>query len=135
MNTQIISNQIWFAYFFLSGPNQKNHFALGHSVDNLFRDFVTNLLSNCLIKNVLSCSLCVFMKKNSASQIFKHFDKPRVKVTPCWSVHDFGKINLEKSVQQTGFLVYFELDFYCLCSLEKSIKTFMEIQDSGLFFW
>ena len=32
MNTQIISNQIWFAYFFLSGPNQKNHFALGHSV-------------------------------------------------------------------------------------------------------
>ena len=29
---QLISNQIWFAYFFLSGPNQKKHFALGHSV-------------------------------------------------------------------------------------------------------
>ena len=29
------------------------------------------------------------------------------------------KINLENQVQQTGFLVYFELDFYCLCSLQK----------------
>ena len=32
MSTQITSNQIQLAYFFLSEPNQKNHFALGHSV-------------------------------------------------------------------------------------------------------
>ena len=32
MSTQITSNQIQFAYLPLSGPNQKNHFALGHSV-------------------------------------------------------------------------------------------------------
>ena len=25
-------------------------------------------------------------------------------------------------VQRTGFLVYFELDFYCLCSLQKSMS-------------
>ena len=36
----------------------------------------------------------------------------------------------EKSIwkdqaQQTGFLVYFELDFYCLCSLQKSISKFI----------
>ena len=28
----------------------------------------------------------------------------------------------KNQVQQTGFLVYFELDFYCLCSLQKSIS-------------
>ena len=27
----------------------------------------------------------------------------------------------KNQVQQTGFLVYFELNFYCLCSLQKSI--------------
>ena len=27
----------------------------------------------------------------------------------------------KNQVRQTGFLVYFELDFYCLCSLQKSI--------------
>ena len=32
MSTQITSNQIQFAYLPLSGPNQKNYFALGHSV-------------------------------------------------------------------------------------------------------
>ena len=32
MSTQITSNQIWFTYFSLSGPNYKNHFALGHCV-------------------------------------------------------------------------------------------------------
>ena len=28
----------------------------------------------------------------------------------------------KNQVQQTRFLVYFELDFYCLCSLQKSIS-------------
>ena len=28
----------------------------------------------------------------------------------------------KNQVRQTGFLVYFELDFYCLCSLQKSIS-------------
>ena len=28
---------------------------------------------------------------------------------------------LKNQVWQTGFLVYFELEFYCLCSLQKSI--------------
>ena len=31
------------------------------------------------------------------------------------------KSSLKNPVRQTGFLVYFELDFYCLCSLQKSI--------------
>jgi hypothetical protein len=33
----------------------------------------------------------------------------------------FEKSNWKNQVRQTGFLVYFELDFYCLCSLQKSI--------------
>ena len=32
----------------------------------------------------------------------------------------FEKSSLKNQVLQTGFLVYFELDFYCLCSLKKS---------------
>ena len=28
----------------------------------------------------------------------------------------------KNQVRQTGFLVYFELDFYCLCSLQKSVS-------------
>ena len=31
----------------------------------------------------------------------------------------FEKSTWKNQVQQTGFLVYFELDFYCLCSLQK----------------
>ena len=42
--------------------------------------------------------------------------------TPCWSVLDFWKIYFKRQVWLTGFLVYFELDFYCLCSLQKSIS-------------
>ena len=41
-------------------------------------------------------------------------------LTLCWSVLDFWKIIWKNQVRQTGFLVYFELDFYCLCSLQKS---------------
>jgi hypothetical protein len=33
----------------------------------------------------------------------------------------FEKPSSINQVRQTGFLVYFELDFYCLCSLQKSI--------------
>ena len=33
----------------------------------------------------------------------------------------FEKSSLKNQVLQTRFLVYFELDFYCLCSLQKSI--------------
>jgi hypothetical protein len=35
-------------------------------------------------------------------------------LSPCWSVLD--------QVRRTGFLVYIKLDFYCLCSLQKSIS-------------
>jgi hypothetical protein len=35
--------------------------------------------------------------------------------TPCWSVCN--------QVRWTGFLVYFKLDFYCLCSLQKSSSS------------
>ena len=34
----------------------------------------------------------------------------------------FEKSSLKNQIRQTGFLVYFELDFYCLCSLQKSIS-------------
>ena len=35
---------------------------------------------------------------------------------------DFWKINCKNQVRRTGFLVYFKLNFYCLCSLQKSIS-------------
>ena len=36
-------------------------------------------------------------------------------LSPC-----FKKSSLKNQAQQTGFLVYFKLDFYCLCGLQKS---------------
>ena len=39
----------------------------------------------------------------------------------------------KNQVRRTGFLVYFELDFYCLCSLQKSIsKLIFGGQNSSL---
>ena len=32
----------------------------------------------------------------------------------------------KNQVRRTGFLVYFELDFYSLCSLQKSISIFQK---------
>ena len=34
----------------------------------------------------------------------------------------FEKSSWKSQVRRTGFLVYFKLDFYCLCSLQKSIS-------------
>ena len=34
----------------------------------------------------------------------------------------FEKSIWKNQVRRTGFLIYFELDFYCLCSLKKSIS-------------
>ena len=58
----------------------------------------------------------------------------KITVTPYPSVLDFWKIKLEKS-WRTEFLVYFELDFYCLCSLQKSIlKLILKSSSSNLIF-
>ena len=42
-------------------------------------------------------------------------------VTPCWSVLDFWKINLEKTSLTNWIFSLFRTDFFCLCSLQKSI--------------
>ena len=34
----------------------------------------------------------------------------------------FEKLSWKNQVRGTGFLVYFKLDFYCLCRLQKSIS-------------
>ena len=57
MSTRITSNQFQFAYLPLSGPNQKNHFALGHSVDkkrvlNLVTYFLANRRSGLLSEEI-----------------------------------------------------------------------------------
>ena len=36
-----------------------------------------------------------------------------------WQEPNFGKIKFD----ELGFLVQFKLDFYCLCSLQKSISN------------
>ena len=42
----------------------------------------------------------------------------------------FEKSSWNNQVWQTGFLVYFELDFYCLCSLHKSIlKLILQVKN------
>ena len=40
-----------------------------------------------------------------------------------WEIK-FEKPSLKNQVWRTEFLVYVELDFYCLCSLQKSISKF-----------
>ena len=37
----------------------------------------------------------------------------------------FKKSSWKNQVRRIGFLVYFQLDFYCLCSLQKSISKSM----------
>ena len=67
---------------------------------------------------------------SSKIRIFPPNFKLNTCLSPYPSVLDFWKINLEKSnltnwifsLFRTGFSVYFELDFYCLCSLQKSIS-------------
>ena len=50
-------------------------------------------------------------------------------LTPCWSVLYFWKINLEKS-SLTNWTVNFKLDFYCLCSLQKStLKLIFQVKN------
>ena len=39
-------------------------------------------------------------------------------LSPCWSVLEFWNSQFEKSSLTN--LIFFELDFYCLCSLQKS---------------
>ena len=66
-----------------------------------------------------------FYSKNSLTPLWMFLVKRKLrknKQTPCWSVLLISeKINLEKSIRRTGFLVHFEQDFYCLCCLQKSI--------------
>ena len=38
---------------------------------------------------------------------------------------NFEKLSWKNQIWQTGFLAYFELDFYCLYSLQKSISKFI----------
>ena len=40
----------------------------------------------------------------------------------------------KNQVRRTGFLIHFELDFYCLCSLQKSILKFIFVSCSNLIF-
>ena len=50
------------------------------------------------------------------------------------SVFYFFKSTWKNQVWRTGFLVYFELDLYCLCSLQKSILKFLKIHFISLIF-
>ena len=43
---------------------------------------------------------------------------------------NFEKSSWKNEVWQTGFLVYFELDFFCMCSLQKIIsKWFLQVKN------
>ena len=68
--------------------------------------------------------------------ITQHSDKDdtQVNIVSAWLIWTSPLVDLylisEKSiwknpVLQTGFLVYFELNFYCLCSLQESISKFV----------
>ena len=41
--------------------------------------------------------------------------------------------SLKNPVRRTGVFVYFELDFYCLCSLQKSLQSFFIFFPSNFF--
>ena len=56
--------------------------------------------------------------------------------TPSIYLHLIFEISsLKNQVRRTGFFVYFELDFYCLCSLQKSSlkKTKNPVRRTGFF--
>ena len=56
----------------------------------------------------------------------KGHNVPKIKWRPDLPLADMYLISekpiWKNQVRRTGFLVYFELDFYCLCSLQKSIS-------------
>ena len=47
------------------------------------------------------------------------------------SLMPFEKLSLKNQVRRTGFLVYFELEFYYLCSLQKSISKLILVGCTG----
>ena len=56
-------------------------------------------------------------------QRFKNISTVKLPVVPPVDLYLIsGKSIWKNQVRRTGFLVYFELDFYCLCSLQKSIS-------------
>ena len=77
---------------------------------------------------LLKCSKCLFLSSSHLVSIVGDFII-RLSLR-CLSVLDFWNVNLElygklekKSISnQTWFFFEFELDFYCLCSLQKSIS-------------
>ena len=60
MSTQMTSNQIWFTYFSLSGPNYKNHFALGHSVQQPLTAWIGPNLQQIPCRRAVSVT-CLFI--------------------------------------------------------------------------
>ena len=79
------------------------------------------------LKDLFNIKKCLKSKILSfAWRIWKWKEKKDKKYVSSWPPVDLYLIS-EKSiwknqVQRTDFLVYFELDFYCLCSLQKSIS-------------
>ena len=84
------------------------HFCGNQSVvDNL--KYVHRRLGTCL-------------KIKSELHIVATHNNPITKSGPIHLYLIFEKSNWKNQVRQTGFFVYFELDFYCLCRLQKSIS-------------
>ena len=84
------------------------HFCGNQSVvDNL--KYVHRRLGTCL-------------KIKSELHIVATHNNPITKSRPIHLYLIFEKWSWKKQVPRSGFLVYFELAFYCLCSLQKSIS-------------
>ena len=69
--------------------------------------------------------LLLFLKIYVHTVIIAYLYKYTPEAEPTRPVHlylIFEKSSKKNKVGRTGFLVYFELDFYCLCSLQKSIS-------------
>ena len=92
--------------------------------------------------NHLQCRLLFFKHETLALLVQLLLDLQYI--SRCLSVLDFWNVNLgvyykleKKSIsKQTRFFVEFELDFYCLCSLQKSIsKSNWFFDFLNLIFW
>ena len=59
----------------------------------------------------------------SYNNLFKQSCGGQANLSPVDLYLIFEKSSWKNQVWRTGFLVYFELDFYCLCGLQKSISN------------
>ena len=85
---------------------------------------------NSFLNAISTLSICTWFLKNQVHQtwslekvsnsIFQKSRTDGLSITSYLSVLDFWNLYFTKLIFELDFFVYFKLDFYCMCSLQKS---------------